>query len=361
MWTIPYCGTMEHEAAIQVTGKGTTSIATTDSTAPLVYETLYSADASGSVFSPQKYANDNKDKIGWWSQFAETKSQNGAIMFFDHNPNPLTTIPLYPRNGLFYMKMSQPEWHTQTTPEIHALVCIINENATIPHKGSTQAAGYNLTASKPTTINPGGRTIVKTDIQIECLEGTYGRIAPRSGLAIKHGIDVRGGVIDRDYQGEIKVILFNHGPKKFVINKGNCIAQIIFEKIDETPMTTTTTTLTSTTRPDKGFGSNGTQTPSIQATDCKTDQPNWVDPPGTWILTPRPLPPKSTSQWKEEPHHKHTMLINTEIWHQRLGHILGLCKLKATSKCTKGMDNVGNIHPLFRCWACDMAKMTKTP
>ena len=77
------------------------SIATTDLTAPLVYETLYTADASGSVFSPQKYAPDNKHKIGWWSQFAETKSQNGVIVFFDHNCNPLTTIPLNPRNGLF--------------------------------------------------------------------------------------------------------------------------------------------------------------------------------------------------------------------------------------------------------------------
>ena len=224
-WCEPFpIGTIKNEAAIQVAGQGTTSIATTDLTAPLVYETLYSADASGSVFSPQKYANDNKHKIGWWSQLAETKSQNGAIVFFDHNPNCLTMIPLYHRNGLFYMKMSQPEWHTHTTtPEIHALVRIINENATIPHKGSTQAAGYNLSASKPTTINPGGRTIVKTNIPIECPEGTYGRIAPRSGLAIKHGIDVGGGVIDRDYQGEIKVILFNHGPKQFVINKDNRI------------------------------------------------------------------------------------------------------------------------------------------
>ena len=101
--------TIEHEAAIQVTGKGMTSITTTDLTAALVYETLYSADASGSVFSPQKYANDNKDKIGWWSKFADTKSQNSAIVFFNHNCNPLTMIPLYPRNGLFYMKMSQPE------------------------------------------------------------------------------------------------------------------------------------------------------------------------------------------------------------------------------------------------------------
>ena len=101
-------GTIENEAAIHVTGKGITSVATTNHTKPLVYETLYSADASGSVFSPQKYATDNKQSVGWWSQFAETKSQNGAIVFFDHDRKPITTIPLYPRNGLFYMKISQP-------------------------------------------------------------------------------------------------------------------------------------------------------------------------------------------------------------------------------------------------------------
>ena len=117
-------------------------------------------------------------------------------------------------------------------------------------------------------------------------------MAPRSGLAIRHGIDVRGGVIDRDYRGEIKVILFNHGSKQFVINKGDRIAQIIFEKINETPMTTTTTTLTSTTHADKGFGSTGTQTPSIHATDCEMEQPNRADPPGTRLSTPKQSPPK---------------------------------------------------------------------
>ena len=75
-----------------------------------------------------------------------------------------------------------------------------------------------------------------------------------------------------------------------------------------------------------------------------------------WCPTPKPKP---APQQKEAAHHKGTM-INTEMWHQCLGHI-GLQKLKATSKCTKGMDNVGNTHPLFQCQACDMAKMTKVP
>ena len=92
-----------------VTGKGYASVETTDSDKPLIFETLYSAKASGSVFSPQKYAMDNKDTIDKWSQTGSTKTGRGAVAFYDHNDQLLHTIPLYPKNGLFYMKMSKPE------------------------------------------------------------------------------------------------------------------------------------------------------------------------------------------------------------------------------------------------------------
>ena len=61
--------------------------------------------------------------------------------------------------------------------------------------------------------------------------GCYGRVAPRSGLALKKFIDVGAGVIDTDYRGEVGVILFNFGSEDFVINMGDRIAQLIFEKI----------------------------------------------------------------------------------------------------------------------------------
>ena len=53
-------------------------------------------------------------------------------------------------------------------------------------------------------------------------------------------------------------------------------------------------------------------------------------------------------------------MSQTEPWHQRMGHI-GLKKLQATAKCTKGMPPIGNLHPLFKCQACALAKMTKSP
>ena len=56
-------GTIEENTTVTVMGRGMTSIKTTYPFKPLVYETLYSPKASGLVFSPQKYALDNKDKI----------------------------------------------------------------------------------------------------------------------------------------------------------------------------------------------------------------------------------------------------------------------------------------------------------
>ena len=67
-------------------------------------------------------------------------------------------------------------------------------------------------------------------LAISLLPACYGRIAPRSGLAIKKFIDVGAGVIDADYRGELGVILFNFGEEDFIVNMGDRIAQLIFEK-----------------------------------------------------------------------------------------------------------------------------------
>ena len=116
--------------------------------------------------------------------------------------------------------------------DIPLLVKKLSENATLPSKGSPQSAGFDLSASEPTSIPPGGRGIVKTDLSIACPPGTYARIAPRSGLAIKKGIDVGAGVVDADYRGPVGVILFNLDSENvFEVQKGDRIAQLILEKI----------------------------------------------------------------------------------------------------------------------------------
>ena len=106
----------------------------------------------------------------------------------------------------------------------------LKEEATIPTQGSSQAAGLDLYSMEQKTIVRGGRILVGTGRAIGLPQGTYGRIAPRSGLASEAGISIDAGVIDRDYIGEIKVLLVNNGPKEFQIRKRDRIAQIVIEK-----------------------------------------------------------------------------------------------------------------------------------
>jgi len=108
---------------------------------------------------------------------------------------------------------------------------------------------------------------VETNIKVSLPRGCYGRIAPRSGLALHHGIDVGGGVIDPDYEGTIGVILFNHSDRDFVVNKGDRIAQLIPEKIFNYDSDSTEESIGSfdsvrkevreMKRAKKGFGSSG--------------------------------------------------------------------------------------------------------
>ena len=103
-------------------------------------------------------------------------------------------------------------------------------HAKLPIRGSTGAAGYDLHAAKRSV--PYQQILeasVKTGIAIEIPEGLYARIAPRSGLSFKKLIDVGAGVVDRDYRGEIGVVLINHSSKDFEVNVGDRIAQMILE------------------------------------------------------------------------------------------------------------------------------------
>lgn len=75
----------------------------------------------------------------------------------------------------------------------------------------------------------GGRGLVPLDLSVRLPEGTYGRIAPRSGLAWKKGVMVGAGVIDRDYEGNVSVLLFNHGTEDLCVSVGDRIAQLIIE------------------------------------------------------------------------------------------------------------------------------------
>ena len=97
----------------------------------------------------------------------------------------------------------------------------LSENAIVPTRGSSGAAGYDLYSTEDYILKPGERKLFKTNISVKIPDGYYGRLAPRSGLAFKHGIDVLAGVIDSDYLGDIGVILLNTSILKYVIDESD--------------------------------------------------------------------------------------------------------------------------------------------
>ena len=132
----------------------------------------------------------------------------------------------------------------------------LSANAIIPSKGSEHAAGYDLYAAEEGEVQENCRLLVKTNISISIPSGHYGRIAPRSGLAYKNGIDVMAGVIDSDYRGDVGVILYNTDVSDFKFKKGDRIAQLIIEKC-YTAEWNQVEELDSSGRLDSGFGSTG--------------------------------------------------------------------------------------------------------
>lgn len=146
----------------------------------------------------------------------------------------------------------------------------LHPDAQLPVRNKEDDAGSDVFSVEQVIIPAGGRRVVSTGIAIQC-DGwndsndvhpikyrtkSYIRIAPRSGMAAKNGIDVLAGVVDIIYTGEIKVILHNTDSSDYVVGKGEKIAQIIrevcildeFQEVDE---------LDETDRNAAGFGSSG--------------------------------------------------------------------------------------------------------
>ena len=127
----------------------------------------------------------------------------------------------------------------------------------LPKRASQFSAGLDLFSAEMKVILPGCQGSVKTDVAIMLPPGTYGRIAPRSGLALNNFIGIGGGVIDEDFTGNVTIILFNHGQKPFTVNIRDRIAQLIIEKISYPAIVEVENLTITTERGEKGFGSSG--------------------------------------------------------------------------------------------------------
>lgn len=128
--------------------------------------------------------------------------------------------------------------------------------AQLPQRGTAISAGADLSCIEAFTLEPGERKLVPTGLAVEIPPGFYGRVAPRSGLAVKHGIDVLAGVIDADYRAEVKVPLINFGQGPVHFNAGERVAQLIIEQAALCDYIWTEE-LSDTTRGEGGFGSTG--------------------------------------------------------------------------------------------------------
>jgi dUTP pyrophosphatase len=145
----------------------------------------------------------------------------------------------------------------------------IEPGARQPEYQTAGAAGMDIAAAEKVVIRPGRFASVGTGVLLEIPRGMEVQVRPRSGLALKHGIGILNspGTIDSDYRGEVRVILFNFSRRRFVINPGDRIAQLVFARVNRVRLVKSAK-LARTRRGAGGFGHTGTgiKEPSSQAT-----------------------------------------------------------------------------------------------
>ena len=130
----------------------------------------------------------------------------------------------------------------------------------LPSYATEGSAGMDVYAAveKPLSINPGETIMVPSGISIQLEQGYECQVRSRSGLAAKYGIFALNapGTVDSDYRGEIKVILSNFGSEKFIINRGDRIAQLVIARYERI-LWQEVKELDETERGAGGFGSTG--------------------------------------------------------------------------------------------------------
>jgi dUTP pyrophosphatase len=131
----------------------------------------------------------------------------------------------------------------------------------LPRYMTAGAAGVDLYAAveDDLAIAPGGWALIPTGIAIALPEDYEAQIRPRSGLALKYGLTLLNtpGTIDWDYRGEIKVIVINLGDKEYILQRGERIAQMIFNRVEKAELIEVQE-LDDTNRGAGGFGHTGT-------------------------------------------------------------------------------------------------------
>lgn len=143
---------------------------------------------------------------------------------------------------------------------VKVLIKKLNQYVQLPLYKTDGASGMDLMAciEKPINLEPGKSCLVSTGLSVAFPKEYEIQIRPRSGLAAKNNISVLNtpGTIDSDYRGELKIILFNHGNKKFIINNNDRVAQMVLTPIIKMELEETNE-LPESVRGEGGFGSTG--------------------------------------------------------------------------------------------------------
>ena len=143
---------------------------------------------------------------------------------------------------------------------VKVLIKKLDPAAQIPSYKTEGASGMDLMAfiNEPIELKPKSSCLVPTGLSVAFSNDYEIQIRPRSGLAAKKNISVLNtpGTIDSDYRGEIKIILFNHGDKEFIINNKDRIAQMILSPVHKMSLEEVDN-LPDSIRGKGGFGSTG--------------------------------------------------------------------------------------------------------
>jgi len=135
-------------------------------------------------------------------------------------------------------------------------VKLLLPEAIVPTKATPGAAGWELYSAESVVIPAGQWLAVETGIAVAIPEYHVGFIWPRSGLSVKHGIDVLAGVVDSDYRGGIAAVLANHGTEPFEVDMNMRVAQLVVQRYEATQLQVVSE-LGRTHRDVRGFGSTG--------------------------------------------------------------------------------------------------------
>jgi dUTP pyrophosphatase len=132
----------------------------------------------------------------------------------------------------------------------------LHPEAKLPQYANPNDAGMDFYANETIIINPNDRKLISTGISLAIPHGYVGLIWDKSGIASKHGIKTMAGVVDSSYRGEIKVLLHNLSENNYVVEKGNKIAQMLIQPVEQRQIKEVET-LEETERGSGGFGSTG--------------------------------------------------------------------------------------------------------